>query len=705
MLVRRIAASLALISMLFAPVAAPSAESNPFFSPSMLPFGAPPFDRIKDSDYQPAIEAGMAQQLREVDAIANNPAPPTFENTVVALEKSGRLLDRVTTVFFNITGANTNDTLDKVQEVEAPKLAVHGDKITLNGKLFARVEAVYAQRSKLNLDPESRRLLELTYQNFVRNGARLKPDQKAKLEKIDEQLSSLVTKFQEQLLAADKAGALVVSDKAKLAGLSENALASAAQGAAARNLSGQWVIALQNTTQQPALASLEDRATREQLMQNSLQRAERNGENDTRDTIATIALLRAQKAAILGYPNFASYALTNQMAKSPSNVLRFLKGLIPATRAKVVADAAELQAQIDKDGGGFQLAAYDWQKYAGEVRKTKFDLDDSEVRPYFELNNVLTNGMFYTANRLYGITFKERKDIPVYHPDVRAFEVFDKTGKPLALMYFDFFKRDNKQGGAWMNNYVQQSTLFGTQPVISNVLNITKPAPGQPCLLTPDNVVGLFHEFGHALNGYFASQRYESLSGTSTSRDFVEYPSQFNEHWALYPDVLKHYAVDYRTGKPMPQSMFEKIQKARSFNQGYGLAELLAADELDMAWHLLPATAPKQDVDAFETDALAKSGTDFPNVPPRYRSTYFAHIWGGGYAAGYYAYMWSEMLDDDTYDWFIKHGGLTRANGQRYRDMILSRGNSEDLATLFRKFYGKDPEVGPLLKYRGLPPQ
>jgi peptidyl-dipeptidase Dcp len=635
MLVRRLVASLAVMGVLIAPATAPSAPANPFFSPSTLPFGAPPFDRIKDSDYQPAIEAGMAQQLQEVNAIANNAAPPTFENTILALEKSGRLLDRVTTIFFNIAGANTNDALDKVQEIEAPKLAVHGDKITLNSKLFARISAVYAQRAKLNLDPESRRLLDVTYQNFAQNGARLKPDQKAKLEKVDEQLSTLTTKFQEQLLAADKAGALIVSDKAKLAGLSDNALASAAQAAASRKLSGQWLVGLQNTTQQPSLASLDDRSMREQVMQNSLNRAEHNDASDTRDTIATIAMLRAQKAAILGYPNFASYALTSQMAKSPEHVLNFLRGLIPATRAKVIADAAELQSQVDKDGGGFQLAAYDWQKYANEVRKTKFNLDDSEVRPYFELNNVLTNGMFYTANRLYGITFKERKDIPVYNSDVRAFEVFDKNDKPLALMYFDFFKRDNKQGGAWMNNYVQQSTLFGTRPVISNVLNIPKPAPGQPCLLTPDNVVGLFHEFGHALNGYFATQKYESLSGTSTPRDFVEYPSQFNEHWALYPEVLKHYAFNYKTGEAMPQSLFDKIQKARSFDQGYGLAETLAADELDMAWHMLPASAPKQDVDQFETGALAKSGTDFANVPPRYRSSYFAHIWGGGYAAGY----------------------------------------------------------------------
>lgn len=701
----RLPALLLALPLVAMPLSATSAPTNPFMQPSPLLFGAPQFDKIKDSDYEPAIEAGMAQQDKEIEAIANNPAPPTFENTVVAMEKSGRLLDRVLLVFNNITSSNTDDALDKVNDKVSPELAVHQDKINLNAKLFSRVAAVYAKRSTLHLDPESARLLDVYYQGFILGGAKLPADKKAKMEKIDAQLSSLVTKFQEQLLAADKAGALVVSDKAKLAGLSDSSLSAASQTAASRKLSGQYVLALQNTTQQPSLASLDDRSTREALFDNSVNRAEKNDANDTRETISTIAMLRAQKAALLGYPNYAAYALVNQMAKTPATVLNFLKGLIPATRTKVAADAAELQKQIDADGEKFQLAPYDWQKYAEEVRKKKYALDDKEVRPYFELNNVLTKGMFYTANRLYGLTFKERKDLPVYNPDVRAFEVFDKDGKALAVMYFDFYKRDNKQGGAWMNTFVNQSKLFGTHPVVVNVLNIPKPAPGQPTLLTPDAVVGMFHEFGHAINGYFADQKYETLSGTATSRDFVEYPSQFDEHWALYPEVLKHYAFNYKTNQPMPKALFDKIEAARSFDQGYGLAELLAADELDMAWHMLPATAPKQDVDKFETEALAKSGTDFPNVPPRYRSSYFAHIWSSGYAAGYYAYMWSEMLDDDTFDWFIAHGGLTRANGQRFRDMILSRGNSEDLATMFRKFYGSDPKVGPLLKYRGLPPQ
>ncbi|MBV8115136.1 MAG: M3 family metallopeptidase [Silvibacterium sp.] len=522
------------------------------------------------------------------------------------------------------------------------------------------------------------------------------------MSRIDEQLSTLQSAFERKLLAGTKAGALIVKDKSQLAGLSDAAMATAQEAAEARKDPGGYLIALQNTTQQPALASLDDRATRQQLFEASLTRAEKGDENDTRDTIVAMAQLRAQKAALLGYPNYAAYALTNQMAKTPGAVQQFLAQLIPATRAKIQTDSAELQSMIDKDGGHFQLQAYDWDKYAGQVRKAKYDLDDNQVRPYFELNNVLQNGLFYAANQLYGITLKERKDIPVWQSDVRVFEVYDKDGSPLALMYFDFFKRDNKQGGAWMDNLVQQSRLLGTKPVVYNVENIPKPPAGQPVLLTAGEVHGMFHEFGHALNGFFANQEYPSLSGAQTARDFVEYPSQFNEHWAFYPAVLKHYAVNYKTGQPMPQALMEKIEQSQKFDQGYSLGESLAADELDMAWHTLPASAPKQDVDTFETHALASSATDFPNVPPRYRSSYFAHIWASGYAAGYYAYMWSEMLDDDTFQWFVQHGGMTRTNGQRFRDLILSKGHSEDYGPMFRAFYGNDPQIGPLLEYRGL---
>ncbi len=681
------------------------AIANPFFSPSTLPFQAPPFDRITDADYKPAIEAGMAQQMKEVEAIANNSAPATFQNTYVALEKSGQMLTRALEAFNCVTGANTDPTLQDVEAAEAPKLAAHQDAIYLNSKLFARLTMVYKKLPSLHLDSESQQLVRVTYAEFVHAGAKLNAADKAKLSKIDEQLSTLQTVFERKLLAASKAGALIVKDKSQLAGLSDTAIASAQQAAEARKDPGGYLLALQNTTQQPALVSLDDRSTRQALFQNSWTRTEQGDANDTRDTIATMAQLRAQKAHALGYASYAAYALTDQMAKTPSAVQQFLAQLIPPTQTKIKSDAAELQAMIDKDGENFQLQAYDWQKYAEQVRKAKYDLDENQVRPYFELNNVLKNGLFYAANQLYGITFKERKDIPVWQPDVRVFEVFDKDGSSLALMYFDFFKRDNKQGGAWMDNLVQQSKLLGAKPVVYNVENIPKPPDGQPVLMTSGEVHGMFHEFGHALNGFFANGEYPSLSGAQTARDFVEYPSQFNEHWAFYPAVLKHYAVNYKTGEPMPQALMDKIEKAQNFDQGYSLGESLAADELDMAWHTLPASAPKQNVDTFETQALAASGTNFPSVPPRYRSSYFAHIWAGGYAAGYYAYMWSEMLDDDTFQWFVQHGGMTRANGQRFRNMILSKGHSEDYGPMFRAFYGSDPKIGPLLEYRGLPAQ
>jgi peptidyl-dipeptidase Dcp len=680
------------------------AVANPFFTPSTLPFGAFPFDKITDADYQPAIEEGMKRQRREIDAIANNPAAPTFQNTIVAMEKSGQLLTYATSAFGAVTGANTNDALEHVQEVEAPKLAAHEDAIYLNGKLFARVQSVYNRLPSLHLDPESQQLVRVTYQGFVHAGAKLDAADKAKLRAVNQQLSVLQTTFQHQLLAGTKAAALTVTDKTQLAGMSDNAIAAAQAAAESRNDPGGYLIALQNTTQQPALQSLQNRDVRSDLYQHSWTRTEKGDANDTRTTIASMAQLRAQKAQLLGYGNYAAYKLTDQMAKTPEAVQQFLGQLIPATREKINAEASELQAAIGKDGQHFDLQPWDWNYYSAAVRKAKYDLDDNEVRPYFELNNVLQNGLFYAANQLYGITFKERHDIPVYQADVRVFEVYDKNGSPLALMYFDFFKRDNKQGGAWMDNFVQQSRLIGTKPVVYNVENIPKPPAGQPVLLTAGEVHGIFHEFGHALNGFFANGEYPSLSGAQTARDFVEYPSQFNEHWAFYPAVLKHYAVNYKTGEPIPASLVKKMEDADKFGGGYSLGESLAADELDMAWHTLSPSAPKQDADTFEKRALADSGTNFADVPPRYRSTYFAHIWASGYAAGYYAYMWSEMLDDDTFAWFVQHGGMTRANGQRFRDLILSKGHSEDYATMFRAFYGKDPEIGPLLKYRGLTP-
>jgi peptidyl-dipeptidase Dcp len=620
------------------------------------------------------------------------------------MEKSGRMLDRVSLAFSAVVGANTNDTLDKAQTDEAPKLAAHEDAIYLNPKLFARVNAIYDQRDTLKLDPESLQLLNVYYMQFVHSGANLSDADKAKLRDINKQDSTLEAQFQQKLVAAAKAGALVVDSKAELAGLTDAEIANAAQAAESRKMNGKFLIPLQNTTQQPALASLTDRATREKLFDNSWTRTEKGDANDTRDEVAQIAKLRAEKAKLLGYPNYAAYVLYDQMAKTPEAVLNFMGQMVPATRAKAGEEAKAIQAVIDKSGQHFDLKPWDWNLYSEQVRKAQFNLDESEIKPYLELNNVLKNGVFYAANKLYGITFKERKDIPVYQTDVRVFDVFDKDGSQLGMIYFDYFKRDNKSGGAWMSNMMEQSKLIGTKPVVYNVANFPKPAPGQPALLSFDDVTTMFHEFGHALHGLFANETYPTLSGTSVARDFVEFPSQFNEHWALYPEVLKHYAVDYKTGKPMPQALVDKIKKAAKFNQGYALGELLAAAELDMQWHALSADAPKQDVDAFETQALKNAHVDFPNVPPRYRSSYFLHIWANGYAAGYYAYLWTEMLDDDVYSWFTHHGGLTRENGQRFRDMILSRGHTEDYGPMFRAFYGKDPEIGPMLEHRGLAP-
>ncbi|MGC1302251.1 MAG: M3 family metallopeptidase [Caulobacteraceae bacterium] len=698
----RLAAAISTLAVCAALGSRARATENPFRAPSALLMEAPRFDQIKDEDFQPALEEGMARQLAEVRKIADNPALPTFDNTIVAMEKSGQMLSRVRSVFSALTQANTDPTLQKVQGVEAPKLAAHHDAIYLDSKLFARVQAIYDRRARLKLDPEGKQLIEVYYQEFVRSGAQLSDADKSRLRELNKQLSTLQTEFGHKLLAGTKAGALVVDQKAKLAGLGEGQIAAAAQAADGRGLKGQWVIPLQNTTQQPALQALEDRDVRQALFDQSWTRTEKGDANDTRSTIADIARLRAEKARLLGFPSYAAYTLQDQMAKTPEAVDQFMGQLVPATAARIHADAADIQAMVAKDGKSFELKPWDWELYAEQLRKAQYDLDENQIKPYFELDNVLRNGVFYAANQLYGLTFKERKDIPVYQPDVRVFQVFDKDGSTLGLMYFDYFKRDNKSGGAWMSNFVGQSKLLGQKPVIYNVANFTKPAPGQPALLTFEDVTTMFHEFGHALHGFFADETYPTLSGTHVARDFVEFPSQFNENWALYPQVLQHYAVHYQTGQPMPQALVDKIKKAAGFNQGYHLGELLAASELDIQWHSLPASAAAQDVDAFETAALQKTHTDFPNVPTRYRSSYFQHIWSGGYAAGYYAYLWTEMLDDDVYHWFTEHGGMTRANGQRFRDMILSRGHTLGYGEMFRAFYGKDPDIAPMLAHRGL---
>ena len=681
-----------------------SFAANPFASPSPLPFHAPQFDKIKDSDYAPAFAEGMKQQRAEIDAIAANPAPPTFENTVVAMERSGRMLDRVNETFFNIQQANSDPAIDKEQSEVAPLLAAHQDAIYLNAKLFARVKAVYDARASLKLDAEAAQLLTIYYRQFLHAGANLSDKDKARLREINKRDASLEASFQQQLVAATKAGALVLDNKAALVGLSDDQIANAAHEAETRGLKGKFVIPLQNTTQQPLLLSLADREVREKLYNARWTATEKTDKNDTRATIAEIAQLRAEKAKLLGYADFASYALYDQMADTPAKVDDFLGRLVAPAGAKAQDEAALIQAAIDKSGTHFDLKPWDWERYAEQVRKARYDLDENELRPYFELNNVLVNGVFYTAGKLYGVTFKERHDLPVYQPDVRVFEVIDKDGLSLGLIYFDYYKRDNKTGGAWMNNFVQQSKLLGTKPVIYNVANFTKPAPGQPALISFDDVTTMFHEFGHALHGFFADQTYPTVSGTNVARDFVEFPSQFNEHWALEPDVLKHYAVNYKTHQPIPQALVDKIKKSQTWDQGYALSELLAASELDMQWHALKPGAPRQDVDAFEAQALKATHTDYPDVPTRYRSSYFLHIWANGYAAGYYAYQWTVMLADDSYDWFEKHGGLTRTNGQRFRDMILSRGHTMDYGPMFRAFYGKDPDIAPMLVERGLKP-
>jgi len=677
---------------------------NPFFAPSSLPFQAPPFDKIKDEDYQPAIEAGMAEERKEVQAIADNPAPPTFENTIVAMEKSGQLLRRVRAAFFAVAAANTNPALQKVRSTEAPKLAAHRDAIYLDAKLFQRVAAIYKERNSLKLDPESLRLVKYYYDEFVHAGANLSDSDKTELKKLNEEQATLSSAFSIKLLAATKEAAYVTTDKAALAGLSEAQINAAAEAAKSRKVEG-FVLPLQNTTQQPDLVSLSNRSTREALFTNSWNRAERGDANDTRDTIARIAQLRAQKGKLLGYPDFAAWRLEDQMAKTPEAALKFMDALVPAATARVASEAQDIQVVIDGQKGGFKVQPWDWDFYAEQVRKAKYDLDEEQVKPYLELNNVLQNGVFYAANQLYGLTFKERRDLPVYAPGMRVFEVFNADGCTLALFYCDYFKRDNKQGGAWMTNYVDQSKLLGTRPVVANVANFAMPAPGEPALLTSDDVRTMFHEFGHALHGMFANTEYPSLSGTATARDFVEFPSQFNEHWATYPTVFQHYAKHYKTGASMPAELVEKIKKAATFNKGYDTTELLAAAELDMKWHTLSASAPIQKPDAFETQALVETHLSLSYAPPRYRSSYFSHIWAGsGYAAGYYAYLWTQMLDDDAYQWFEDNGGLTRANGDRFRSMVLSRGNTEDLEKMYVAWRGAQPSIEPMLKYRGLAP-
>ena len=689
-------------------IAAAAPNENPFLHPSTRPYQLPPFDQIHDADYRPAFEAGMREQLKEVGAIAHDPRPPDLQNTIVALERSGQLLDRVSTTFDNLNSCNTDPQMQKIDTEFSPRRAAHQDAILLDSALFARVDSLYRKRADLQLDPESLQLLERYHTIFVRAGAALPNAAKARLRTLDEQISALSTQFRQNVLKATADAAVIVDNAAELKGLSPEQIGAAAQAAAARGLTGKWLIALQNTTSQPALAQIEDRGLRERLYRVSIERAT-TGSSDNTSIIAKLVNLRAERAALLGYPNHATYRLADESAGNPTAVHDMLARLAPAALARAKQDAADLQQLIDAEAAAqrrptFPLEAWDWPFYAEPLRKARYAFDQSQVAAYFELNRVLQDGVFYAAHELYGLIFKERSDLPVYHPDVRVFEVFDADGTPLALFLADYFARDNKNGGGWMNSYVRQSTLFNQKPVVANHLNIPKPQPGQPALLTFDDVTAMFHEFGHAIHGMLSHVRYPLLSGTAVPRDFVEYPSQYNEMWAREPSVLAHFARHYQTGQPMPPELLSKVLAAQQFNEGYDTTEYLAAAALDQEWHLLDVAhaPPAQDVPAFEAAALRKDGFEYSPIPPRYHSTYFSHIFEGNYSASYYAYVWSEVLARDTGAWLHQHGGLTRANGDRLRAMVLSRGRSADPESLFESFYGGPPDIKPLLEYRGL---
>ena len=677
---------------------------NPFFTESTLPYRLPPFDRIEDAHYAPAFERGMAEQIAEIEAIASQSEPPTFENTIVPLERSGRLLERVASTFFSLASAHTNDAINEIRNEMAPRLAAHTDRILLHADLFARVRALYDQRESLALDDESRRLVEEYHVDFVRAGARLSDAEKERMQEINAELAALSSRFTQNVLDEVNASAVVVETREELAGLSENRIAAAAAAAAARGLENRYVIPLLNTSGQPALASLESRGLRERIMRTSLARGSHGGEYDNREVITTMARLRAERAAMLGYPNHAAYVLERQTARTVEAVNERLASLAPPAVANARREAADLQAMANADGGGLELQAWDWSYYTEKVRADRYAFDASQLRPYFELDNVIENGVFFAASRLYGLTFEPRPELPVYHPDVRVWEVFDADGSPLGLFLGDFYARPSKRGGAWMNAYVSQSHLLGTSPVVANHLNVPKPPAGEPTLLTFEEVETLFHEFGHALHGFFSDVRHPYFAGTSVPRDFVEYPSQVNEMWAVWPEVLENYAVHHETGEPMPADLLDKVLATQQFNQGFATTEYLAASLLDQAWHQLPAdeVPAAADVEAFEAAALEAAGVALEAVPPRYRSTYFSHVWSSGYSAGYYSYIWSEVLDADSVEWFKENGGLTRDNGDHFRRTLLSKGGSVDALTLFRNFRGADPDVRPLLERRGL---
>lgn len=678
--------------------------ANPLLTPSALPFEYPLFDQIKDEHFAPAFEQGMREELAEVAAISIRPGKATFENTIVALERSGRLLTRVSTVFDSLAAANTNAEIQRIQRTMAPQLAAHSDAIHLNAELFARIAALYEARETLGLDAESGRLLWRYYQDFVRAGARLGEAEKAKLRTLNGELATLSTTFRQNVLKERDASSLVFDTREELAGLSESEIAAAAAAARAAGKEGRFLIALINTTGQPPLATLQNRASRQRIMAASLARGSRGGDYDNRAVVSAMARKRAERAALLGYPHHAAYQLEEQTVGNVGVLNQLLAQLAPAAVANARKEAADMQAIVEAENGGFTPGAADWDLYSEKVRTARYAFDESQLKPYYEFNHVLIDGVFFAATKLYGITFKERHDLPVYEPSVRVFDVFEEDGSPLAIFLMDPYARANKNGGAWMNAYVAQSTLLGTRPVIANHLNIPKPPAGQPTLLTHDEVITAFHEFGHALHGMFSAVKYPRFAGTRVPRDFVEYPSQVNEMWAVWPEVLNNYAKHHQTGAPLPRELLDRVKAANKFNQGFKTTEYLAAALLDQAWHQVGAAGiPGADgVLAYEAAALKKYGVDFPPVPPRYRSTYFSHTFAGGYSAGYYSYIWSEVLDANSVEWMKQHGGLTRKNGDHFRRTLLSRGGSEDALKLFRAFTGGEPNIGPLLERRGL---
>ena len=680
-------------------------KNNPLLQPSTLQLQYPQFDRVEVGHYRPAFQQGMAQHLEEIEAITRQPGWPTFVNTLERLEASGQLLDRVARVFYALRSAHTNDDLNEVETEIAPLLSAHQDSIYLNADLFARINHVYRQRRNLGLNEEEIHLVEETRDAFIRAGAELNDADKERLKAINKELAELSTQFSQNVLNEVNDLAIVVDDRSELAGLNAAQIQTAADAAAERGMPDAWVLPLLNTSQQPPLASLENRELRNRILQVSLSRGHRGNEHDNRAILSRTAQLRAEKARLLGFANWAEYVLQEQTAPSVAAVNKRLAELVKPSVANARKEAADLQAMIDSEGGKFKLAAWDWDYYAEKLRKARYQFDESQLRPYFELNNVMQKGAFFAATQIFGITFEERFDLPVYQEDVRVFEVFDKDGSTLSLLIMDMYARSSKRGGAWMNAYVSQSHLLENKPVVANHLNIPKPPPGEPTLLTFDEVITLFHEFGHALHGMFSNVIYPSFAGTSVPRDFVEFPSQVNEMWADWPEVLANYALHHETGEPLPRDLLKRVLDAAMFNQGYATTEYLAASVIDLALHqLAPEAVPSADeMMQFEARTLRDAGFSLKAVPPRYRLPYFSHIMGG-YSAGYYSYIWSEVLDADTVEWFRENGGMTLRNGQHFRDTLLSRGGSEDAMVTFRNFRGRDARVEPLLKRRGLEP-